>query len=116
MPESKRPIVPKIRGTQIGLSNPEQIDQIKADMLAGRFDYSASRIAGVRDPRGVYYVKVGHHRMVAAFEIFKENRDPSPVLALLSWGNWSDVEKPPVDARPMPARDWWGIFRNWLGR
>ena len=98
--------IPKIRGTQIGLFNPDQIDQIKADMLAQRFDYQASRIAGVRDPAGVYYVRVGHHRMVAALEIYRERGDPTPVLTLLEAEHWSPVTEPPIDRRPMPARHW----------
>jgi hypothetical protein len=107
--------LPKIFGTQLGLLNPGQIDQIKADMLANRFDYEASRIAGVRDSRGIYYVKVGHHRMVAALEIYKERRDPKPVLELLAWGLFPEQRDPPIDRRPMPARHWWGAFRNYLG-
>jgi len=47
-----QPRLPKIRGTQIGLRDPGQVDQIKADMLAERFafDQVHSQIAGVRDP------------------------------------------------------------------
>src|SRR5713101_7981358 len=106
MPESTRPRIPKIRGTQLGLSNPGQIDQIKADMLADRFDYSASRLAGVQDPKGVYYVKVGHHRMAAAMEIYKEKGDPTPILRLLQLGRWDKVDQPPHERRPLPSRYW----------
>src|SRR5260370_11455522 len=107
MPESTRPTIPKIRGTQIGLSNPGQIDQIKADMLADRFDYQASIITGIRDLKGIYYIKIGHHRMAAAMEIFKESGDPFAIIELLKWWKFPEVPQPPNDRRPMPARDWW---------
>jgi hypothetical protein len=110
------PALPKIRGTQVGLSNPGQIDAIKSDMRAGRYAYheERGRIAGVRDPKGVYHVKVGHHRMAAAMEIYRETRNPTPVLELLRWGRWDSVAHPPLDSRPLPARHWWGALRNWL--
>jgi hypothetical protein len=114
MADPKKLVIPKIRGTQLGLSNPGQIDQIKADMLAGRFDYAASPIAGVQF-NGVYYVKIGHHRMVAALEIYKETGDPFAILELLKWGLFPEVPNAPNDGRPMPSRNWWRALRNWLG-
>jgi hypothetical protein len=99
------------------LKNPEQVDQIKADMLAKRFAYheARGRVTGLHGPRGVYYVKDGHHRMVAAMEIYKETGDATPVLELIRWGKWDESDHRPIDRRPLPARDWWGAFRNWLG-
>jgi hypothetical protein len=109
--------LPRIRGTQIGLLHPEVVDQIKADMLAGQFGYEElrARVAGERDPKGAYHVRIGHHRMVAAMEIYRETGDPSAVRLLLQWGKWDDVPRTPIDTRPLPARDWWGAFRNWVG-
>jgi len=109
--------LPRLRGTQIGLSNPRQIEQLKADMRQGQFAYGEThaRICGVRDPSGTYHIKVGHHRMVAALELYRETGDPSALRALMQWGLWDDVAEPPLDSRPMPARYWWGALRNWLG-
>jgi hypothetical protein len=106
-----------VRGTQIGLRAPEVVDRIKADMRAGRYAYQEprGRIAGVRDARGTYHVKVGHHRMAAAMEVYRENGDPAAVWELIYWGFWDEVERPPIDSRPLPARGWWGALRNWLG-
>ncbi len=113
----RKPRLPRIRGTQLGLANPAQVDQIKADMLAGRFVFSESqtRIDGLRDRRGVYYVKDGHHRMVAAMEIYRESGEPYFVLELVRWGRWNDTRHAPNDACPLPFRSCWGAFWNWLG-
>jgi filamentous hemagglutinin len=109
--------LPRIRGTQIGLRNASLVDQIKAAMREGRygFDERRGRIGGVLDRRGTYYVIEGHHRMAAAMELFYESGDSAAVVALLHWGLWTELEKPPSDRRPLPARDWWGAFRNWFG-
>ena len=113
----RKPHLPRIRGTQLGLARPAQVDQIKADMLAGRFAFgeSAARLDGVRDRRGVYYVKDGHHRMVAAMEIYRETGDSHFVLELVRWGRWNDTERAPIDGCALPSRSWWGAFWNWLG-
>jgi hypothetical protein len=109
--------VPRIRGTQIGLKNPATVDTLKADMLAGRFDFLAprGRIAGIRDGRLVFHVMDGHHRVVAALEIYAESGDMLPLLQLLGWGKWDDMPAGPTDNRPMPSRHWWGALRNWIG-
>ncbi len=109
--------LPLIRGTQIGLNDPPVVGQIKADMLAGRFFYHETRVrvAGVLDTRGTYHVMVGHHRMAAAVEIFRERGDASYVRELLRWGLWDKVEEAPIDSRPLPGRFWRAAFRNWLG-
>jgi filamentous hemagglutinin len=109
--------LPRLRGTQIGLRNWPLVDQIKSDMRAGRyaFDERRGQIGGVRDRRGTYYVIEGHHRMAAALELFHETGDTAPVWELLRWGRWTELDKPPSDRRPLPARPWWGAFRNWIG-
>ena len=111
-----QPKLPRIRGTQIGLHSPGQIDQIKDDMLAGRFAFEEQRaqVAGVRDRNRTYYVKVGHHRVVAAMEIYRQKRDASFILELIRLGKWDNVDHPPNDSRPLPARNWWGSLRNKL--
>jgi filamentous hemagglutinin len=108
--------LPRKRGTQIGLSNPGQVDAIKADMLLGQYAYQEERgqITGVLDPKGTYHVKTGHHRMAAALELYKETGDPTAVFELLHWGLWVKVDHPPIDSCPFPARSWWGALRNWL--
>ncbi|MBY0523728.1 MAG: hypothetical protein K2R98_10035 [Gemmataceae bacterium] len=109
--------LPRIRGTQTGLSNPNQVDQIKADMRSGdyKFNELRGRISGVTDPHGTYYVMVGHHRMVAALELYAETGEPDFVFTLLEWGFWDDVVRVPINSRPMPARNWWGALRNRWG-
>ena len=109
--------LPNLRGTQIGLRDPTLVDRLKSDMVAGRyaFDEERGQIGGVIDPYGIYHVIEGHHRMAAALEFFRETGDDRPVLALLQWGRWSSVKRPPVDSRPFPSRSAWRAFRNWLG-
>lgn len=108
--------LPRIRGTQIGLSDADSVDQIKRDMQQGSFAYpeQRARIAGVRDLSGTYHVKVGHHRMAAAMEIYRETGEAAAILELLRCGRWDDVQRAPIDSRPLPARHWWGKLRNWI--
>jgi filamentous hemagglutinin len=91
-------------------------------MQAGRYDFASlrGRIGGLRDRRGCYHVVDGHHRMVAALEIWNETGDASAVLALIDYGRWDygrwdEQTGAPRESRPLPARDWWGRLRNWLG-
>ena len=114
---SSRVGLPRIRGTQIGLRDWSLVEQIKSDMRAGRYAFQERRgqIGGVRDRRGTYYVIEGHHRMVAALEWYFESGDTTAILELLRWGLWTELDKPPSDCRPLPARAWWGAFRNWIG-
>ena len=60
--------IPEIKGTQVGLRDPAQIDLMKSDMLNGSFEFTATRgkIAGYIDSKGNYYITEGHHRMAAA--------------------------------------------------
>jgi filamentous hemagglutinin len=111
------PALPRIRGTQIGLRDPALVARLKADMQAGRYAYHEPRgqIGGWLDRRGSYHVHEGHHRIAAALELYRETGDPGPVLQLLRWGVWTPIERPPRGSRPLPARDWWRRFRNWLG-
>ena len=106
-----------IRGTQIGFRNPKQIEQIKADMLSGKYEYSEMRgqIGGWFDSNGNFYVGEGHHRMAAAMEIFKETGDDTHIKKLLEKGLWSKTIDPPNDSRPLPSRDFLDNLRNLLG-
>lgn len=89
--------LPRIRGTQIGLKNPAQVDAIKADMRAGRFQYleQRARVGGIQDQNLVFHVVEGHHRMVAALEIYHETGEMMPLLQLLAWGKWTDRPQRP---------------------
>jgi len=109
--------LPRIRGTQKGLKDPPQVDKLKAEMLAGRFEYLAvhAKVSGIRDSRMVFHVVDGHHRIVAALEIYEESGHVTPLLQLLAWGKWDEKPDPHPDSRPMPSRHWWGAFRNWIG-
>ncbi len=53
--------------------------------------------------------------MAAALEIWREKGDSAFTLELLRWGVWTETRTRPIGARPMPARNRWGAFRNWLG-
>ena len=113
----KRETIPRIRGTQVGLRNPDLVATLKAEMLQGTFAYSEVRgqIGGVRDQHGTYHIGEGHHRMVAALEIYTEIGDAAAVLTLISCGRWSQIDRPPSGSRPLPSRKWWGALRNRLG-
>jgi hypothetical protein len=115
-PGSNAPL-PSIRGTQVGLKKPWLVDQIKADMRSGRFEFEEmrGRIGGVFDRRGRYHVVEGHHRMAAALEIYYEAGDDRSVGELLRCGRWTPRDGGPAFSRPFPSRRWWGAFRNWLG-
>lgn len=108
--------LPRIRGTQVGLRNPASVNAIKADMVAGRFRFTDpdGRIGGVLDLNGTYHVEDGHHRMVAALEVWHATGDDRYVRELLAHGRWEDLPAP-RRSRPMPARDWWGRLRNRIG-
>lgn len=89
------------------LTKPETVDQIKEDMLAGRYDYQSrtGQIGGWRDSRGNYYIGEGHHRINAALEIYWETGDREPLDRLLRNGDWKD-SKPPKNRR-LPTRSFW---------
>ncbi|HBW40038.1 MAG TPA: hypothetical protein DEF84_04335 [Leclercia adecarboxylata] len=63
-----------IKSMQVGLRNPQQVEQIKNDMISGSYRFTApeGRIAGYLDSKGNYYISEGNHRMVAAQEIYKK--------------------------------------------
>jgi hypothetical protein len=109
--------IPKIRATQVGLRTPALVDLIKSDKRNGTYAFQEprGRIGGVRDKRGVYYVIEGHHRVVAAIEILGETGDASLLTALLQFGKWDEVGRPPMGSGPLPLRSWWGRLRNWVG-
>ncbi|MCO6538489.1 MAG: hypothetical protein J6567_11120, partial [Gilliamella sp.] len=98
--------IPNIKGTQVGLRDPASVDRLKNDMLSGNFNFEADfgRIGGYIDNKGNYYVGAGHHRMVAAMEIYKETGDASYIRKLIKNGRWTPIDKPPVDMRPLPKR------------
>ena len=108
---------PKIKATQIGLRNPKQIDGMKKDMLDGTFDFSLpkNQVGGFVDSNGIYYMGEGHHRMVAAQEIYKETGDAKYINKLIENGSWTRTNSPPTDARAMPSRSFFSNLRNKLG-
>ncbi|MFB0773613.1 Rhs family protein, partial [Proteus cibi] len=108
---------PKIKATQIGLRNPKQIDGMKKDMLDGTFDFSLpkNQVGGFVDSNGTYYMGEGHHRMVAAQEIYKETGDAKYINKLIENGTWTRTNSPPTDARAMPSRSFFSNLRNKLG-
>jgi len=95
-----------IKSMQVGLRNPQQVDQIKNDMISGSYRFTApeGRIAGYIDSKGNYYISEGNHRMVAAQEIYKKTGDNSYVEKLLQNGSWTQSKNAPAGAKPMPIR------------
>lgn len=95
-----------IKSMQVGLRNPQQVDQIKGDMLSGNYRFTAPEglIAGYVDSKGNYYISEGNHRMVAAQEIYKKTSDASYIEQLLQNGSWTQAKNAPAGAKPMPSR------------
>ena len=62
-------------------------------MVAGRFRFADPDcpIGGVLDPRGTYHVEDGHHRMVAALELWHVTGEDRYVRELLARGRWEDL-------------------------
>ena len=97
------------------LSTPELVDQITDDMLAEKFrdESDEGRIFGWKDARGTYSICEGHHRVVAALEIFRETGDRTCVDRLLECGNWE--EPPPTKNRRLPTRSFWSSLLIRIG-
>lgn len=97
---------PSIKSMQVGLREPQQVDQLKNDMLNGMYEFTApkGRIAGWIDSKGNYYVSEGNHRMAAAQEIYKKTGDTSFIERLLKNGLWTQSEDAPAGAKSMPSR------------
>ncbi|WP_259697799.1 hemagglutinin repeat-containing protein [Pseudomonas protegens] len=95
-----------IKSMQVGLRNPQQVDQIKNDMLSNNYRFTApeGRIAGYVDSKGTYYISEGNHRMVAAQEIYKKTGDASFIEQLLKNGSWTQTASAPAGARSLPTR------------
>ena len=96
-----------IKSTQTGLKNPNQIDQMKIDMLSNNYKFTAPEgiIAGYVDKKGIYYISEGNHRMVAAKEVYVKTGDSQYINKLIENGRWTVVESAPVGAKPLPSRN-----------
>lgn len=79
---------------------------MKYDMINGKYDFKKPEniIAGYVDAKGNYYITEGHHRMAAVMEIYKKTGDAYYINKLLSNGKWTETQKPPIDAKPLPKR------------
>lgn len=96
-----------IKSTQTGLKHPNQVDQMKIDMLSNNYKFTAPEgiIAGYVDKKGVYYISEGNHRMVAAKEIYIKTGDSQYINKLIENGRWTVVESAPVGAKSLPSRN-----------
>ncbi|MFU9002331.1 DUF637 domain-containing protein [Proteus sp. TSJ240517] len=103
---TRNKLVSSIKSGQVGLSDPDAVDLIKADMLKNFYSYKAPSgiIAGYIDKKGVYYVTEGNHRMVAAVEIYNEIGEIKYINQLLDNGSWTKIDNPIVDSKPLPVR------------
>jgi RHS repeat-associated protein len=104
---------PKIRGHTPSLRTPAKVDQIKADMLAGKYGYEAPEgiFSGVVDKNGVIHITEGQHRMNAALEIFEESGNATHVEQLLDSARrgldgrtYLVPGEAPVGSLPLPRR------------
>ncbi|OON33532.1 hypothetical protein BTJ39_24125, partial [Izhakiella australiensis] len=95
-----------IKSMQVGLRNPQQVEQLKNDMMSGNYKFTApeGRIAGYVDSKGIYYISEGNHRMVAAQEIYKKTGDASYIEKLIQNGSWTQTKNAPTGASSMPKR------------
>jgi len=105
-----------IRGSQVGLRDAELVDLIKAEMRSGTYRFASpeGQIGGILDRQGIYHVMEGHHRTVAALELFGETGDDHFINELIVRGIWDRSPAPPT-SRPMPSRSWFGKLRNRIG-
>ncbi|WP_426774058.1 DUF637 domain-containing protein [Proteus faecis] len=103
---TRNKLISSIKSGQVGLSDPDAVDLIKADMLKNFYSYKAPSgiIAGYIDKKGVYYVTEGNHRMVAAVEIYNEIGEIKYINQLLDNGSWTKIDNPIVDSKPLPVR------------
>ncbi|WPF06176.1 DUF637 domain-containing protein [Proteus vulgaris] len=103
---TRNKLISSIKSGQVGLSDPDAVDLIKADMLKNFYSYKAPSgiIAGYIDKKGIYYVTEGNHRMVAAVEIYNEIGEIKYINQLLDNGSWTKIENPIVDSKPLPVR------------
>lgn len=96
---------------QSGLKNPDLVDDFKAQMLAGDWDYASRGWTFVYWRQGqTVWIGEGHHRANAALEIGRETDDWSYLHRLLDYGTYAPGMPPASDRRPFPARSWW----SWL--
>ncbi|XUV83757.1 hemagglutinin repeat-containing protein [Enterobacter sp. TMH.L2] len=95
-----------IKSMQVGLRNPQYVDELKKDMTSGNYRFTApeGRIAGYVDSKGNYYISEGNHRMVAAQEIYKKTGDASYIEKLIQNGSWTQTKNAPAGASSMPTR------------
>jgi hypothetical protein len=97
--------IPRIRSAeeQAVLPRSTTIDQLKLDMLTGRFRYESweGQISGWID-KETYFISEGHHRVNAALEIYWETGDRSYLDRLLEHGRWSPATPP--RSRVLPTR------------
>ena len=96
---------------QEALRSPDLVDQFKADMLGGNWDYARRGSSFVYWRQGhTVWVGEGHHRANAALEIGRETGDWSHLHRLLDYGFYHPGTPPEGDQRPFPTRRFW----SWL--
>ena len=109
--------LPRIRSGigQTLLPQPERVDQIKEAMRTGsfRFESVEGRLFGWKDAKGTYYISEGHHRVVAALELYSEDGDRFHLDRLLDCGLWRR-SRPPKNRR-LPTRSFWSRFLYRIG-
>jgi RHS repeat-associated protein len=95
----KNPKLP-VCASRGGVCDPRVVQQIKDDMLAGRyrFDSPEGRIGLYVDRKGNYMIGEGHHRVRAAIE----SGDPANLQRLIDNARITPVDSFPIPPAPIP--------------
>jgi filamentous hemagglutinin len=101
---------------QTGLTNPDQVDFFKQEMLEGRWAFQGQGETLVYWREGnTIYVAEGYHRINAALEIGKQSGDWSYLEKLLQYGRQEPGSPPKSDIGRFPTRSWWSRWLERLG-
>jgi len=78
----------------------QKVNSIKKSMMSNEynFDIDSNKIA-YEMTNGIYYITEGHHRMQAALEIWKENKDYSNVDKLIGNAYRYTIKSEPISFR-----------------
>ncbi|UUE57800.1 DUF637 domain-containing protein [Pectobacterium aroidearum] len=103
---SQKGALANIKSAQIGLKNPELVDNLKNQMKNSDFNFSKmeNRVGGYVDKNGKYFLQEGNHRMVAAKELYQETGNSTYIENLIKNGRWTYTEKYIGDIYSLPVR------------
>ncbi len=116
-PESiERPDIKVLSSTQSYVEDWVKVAALKKAMLNGSFAFSSleGRIGGeYHEPRKIFFVGEGHHRLAAALEIAFESGNWSCFNKLIRYGDWEKTSRNPRDAYRLPVRSRMLTYLGW---